>query len=149
MNGCHTLRGCVDWNNLIQRCCFRSGTSHPSWVCGLKLGYLLVTPCSNRGTCINLCLGIDVSRYGVLFYVPILTHLFESFSSFRVKLLIWSQIATGLIAWSSLRLVHIYTQNLYPTTHRPPADFRLHNRCWTSAYQLLCKRTTAVVRPKI
>ena len=72
--------------------------SHPLWVCGLKLGYLLVTPCSNRGTCINLCLGIDVSRYGVLFYVPILTHLFESFSSFRVKLLIWSQIVTGLIA---------------------------------------------------
>ncbi len=36
--------------------------SHPSWVCGLKLGYLLVIPCPNRGTCINLCLGIDVSR---------------------------------------------------------------------------------------
>ena len=29
---------------------------------------------------------------------------------------------------------------------RPPADFYLHNRCWASAYQLLCKRTTAVVR---
>ena len=29
---------------------------------------------------------------------------------------------------------------------RPPADFHLHNRCWASAYQLLCKRTTAVVR---
>ena len=28
----------------------------------------------------------------------------------------------------------------------PPADFHLHNRCWASAYQLLCKRTTAVVR---
>ena len=32
---------------------------------------------------------------------------------------------------------------------RPPADFHLHNRCWASAYQLLCKRTTAVVRLKI
>ena len=84
-----------------------STASHPSWVCGLKLlgnakrtgvwgvtpfvgvwielGYLLVTPCPNRDTCINLCLGIDVSGYGVLFYVPILTHLFESFGSFRVK----------------------------------------------------------------
>ena len=31
---------------------------------------------------------------------------------------------------------------------RPPADFHLHNRCWASAYQLLCKRTTAVVRLK-
>mgnify|MGYP007076709528 FL=1 len=51
----------------------------------IELGYLLVTPCPNRGTCINLCLGIDVSGYGVLFYVPILTHLFESFGSFRVK----------------------------------------------------------------
>ena len=29
---------------------------------------------------------------------------------------------------------------------RPPADFHLHNSWWTSAYQLLCKRTTAVVR---
>ena len=29
---------------------------------------------------------------------------------------------------------------------RPPADFHLHNSCWASAYQLLCKRTTAVVR---
>ena len=38
---------------------------------------------------------------------------------------------------------------LYPITHRPPADIRLHNRWWTSAYQLLCKRTTAVVRLKI
>ena len=27
----------------------------------IELGYLLVTPCPNRGTCINLCLGIDVS----------------------------------------------------------------------------------------
>ena len=26
---------------------------------------------------------------------------------------------------------------------------RLHNSCCASAYQLLCKRTTAVVRPKI
>ncbi|MQN61599.1 hypothetical protein F7D75_15270 [Prevotella copri] len=33
--------------------------------------------------------------------------------------------------------------------YRPPADILLHNRCWASAYQLLCKRTTAVVRPKI
>ncbi|MBD9056724.1 MAG: hypothetical protein EGR34_00940 [Prevotella sp.] len=33
--------------------------------------------------------------------------------------------------------------------YRPPADIHLHNRCWASAYQLLCKRTTAVVRPKI
>ena len=28
-------------------------------------------------------------------------------------------------------------------------DHRLHNRCCACAYQLLCKRTTAVVRPKI
>ena len=32
--------------------------------------------------------------------------------------------------------------------YRPPADIHLHNRCWASAYQLLCKRTTAVVRLK-
>ena len=28
-----------------------------------------------------------------------------------------------------IRLVHIHTQNLYPTTHRPPTDIRLHNSC--------------------
>ncbi|RGN84601.1 hypothetical protein DXB41_04465 [Segatella copri] len=28
-------------------------------------------------------------------------------------------------------------------------DHRMHNRCCACAYQLLCKRTTAVVRPKI
>ena len=28
-------------------------------------------------------------------------------------------------------------------------DYRMHNRCCACAYQLLCKRTTAVVRPKI
>ena len=27
--------------------------------------------------------------------------------------------------------------------------YRMHNRCCACAYQLLCKRTTAVVRPKI
>ena len=31
---------------------------------------------------------------------------------------------------------------------RPPADIHLHNKCWASAYQLLCKRTTPVVRLK-
>ena len=31
---------------------------------------------------------------------------------------------------------------------RPSAGLRMHNRCCASAYQLLCKRTTAVVRPK-
>ena len=30
---------------------------------------------------------------------------------------------------------------------RPSAGLRMHNRCCASAYQLLCKRTTAVVRP--
>ena len=29
---------------------------------------------------------------------------------------------------------------------RPSAGLRMHNRCCASAYQLLCKRTTAVVR---
>ena len=29
----------------------------------------------------------------------------------------------------------------------PSAALRMHNRCCASAYQLLCKRTTAVVRP--
>ena len=28
-------------------------------------------------------------------------------------------------------------------------DYRMHNRCCACVYQLLCKRTTAVVRPKI
>ena len=28
-------------------------------------------------------------------------------------------------------------------------DYRMHNSCCACAYQLLCKRTTAVVRPKI
>ena len=32
---------------------------------------------------------------------------------------------------------------------RPSAGLRMHNRCCASAYQLLCKRTTAVVRPEI
>ena len=26
---------------------------------------------------------------------------------------------------------------LYPITHRPPADIRLHNRWWTSAYPVM------------
>ena len=30
---------------------------------------------------------------------------------------------------------------------RPSAVLRMHNRCCASAYQLLCKRTTGVVRP--
>ena len=30
---------------------------------------------------------------------------------------------------------------------RPSAGLRMHNSCCASAYQLLCKRTTAVVRP--
>lgn len=30
---------------------------------------------------------------------------------------------------------------------RPSAGLRMHNRCCASAYQLLCNRTTAVVRP--
>ena len=29
----------------------------------------------------------------------------------------------------------------------PSAGLRMHNRCCASAYQLLCKRTTAVVQP--
>ena len=32
-------------------------------------------------------------------------------------------------------------------SYRPSAGLRMHNRCCASAYQLLCKRTTAVVRP--
>ena len=31
---------------------------------------------------------------------------------------------------------------------RPSAGLRMHNRCCASAYQLLCKRTTADVRPR-
>ncbi len=35
----HTLRGCVDWNNVIGK--KRCGVwSHPTWVCGLKLSNL-------------------------------------------------------------------------------------------------------------
>ena len=30
---------------------------------------------------------------------------------------------------------------------RPSAGLRMHNRCCASAYQVLCKRTTPVVRP--
>ena len=30
---------------------------------------------------------------------------------------------------------------------RPSAGLRMHNTCCACAYQLLCKRTTAVVRP--
>ena len=33
----HTLRGCVDWNFLTSIKFFTLHTSHPSWVCGLKL----------------------------------------------------------------------------------------------------------------
>ena len=37
--GGHTLRGCVDWNNVIGK--KRCGVwSHPTWVCGLKLSNL-------------------------------------------------------------------------------------------------------------
>ena len=32
---------------------------------------------------------------------------------------------------------------------RPSAGLRMHNRCCASAYQLLCKRTTADMRPEI
>ena len=32
-------------------------------------------------------------------------------------------------------------------SYRPSAGLRMHNTCCASAYQLLCKRTTAVVRP--
>ena len=33
----HTLRGCVDWNFGLRKGSTKSLTSHPSWVCGLKL----------------------------------------------------------------------------------------------------------------
>ena len=33
---CHTLRGCVDWNTLIDEISVKGLMSHPSWVCGLK-----------------------------------------------------------------------------------------------------------------
>ena len=32
----HTLRGCVDWNNLLRHNIIKAKWSHPSWVCGLK-----------------------------------------------------------------------------------------------------------------
>ena len=32
---------------------------------------------------------------------------------------------------------------------RITVDHRMHNRCCACAYQVLCKRTTAVVRPEI
>lgn len=32
-------------------------------------------------------------------------------------------------------------------SYRPSAGLRMHNTCCASAYQLLCKRPTAVVRP--
>mgnify|MGYP005894731881 CR=1 FL=1 len=36
---------------------------------------------------------------------------------------------------------------MWVSCSRPSAGLRMHNRCCASAYQLLCKRTTAVVRP--
>ena len=33
----HTLRGCVDWNSSLLFDLIEARTSHPSWVCGLKL----------------------------------------------------------------------------------------------------------------
>ena len=48
----HTLYGCVDWNSTMQEWQWPHLTSHPVWVCGLKLLMLvllkvlqLVTPC--------------------------------------------------------------------------------------------------------
>ena len=32
----HTLRGCVDWNNIYKIILQKSDMSHPAWVCGLK-----------------------------------------------------------------------------------------------------------------
>ena len=37
----HTLRGCVDWNILPAQRDIAQMTSHPSWVCGLKLKRLI------------------------------------------------------------------------------------------------------------
>lgn len=42
----------------------------------------------------------------------------------RDFLIILTRIA--LSSNEKIQLVHIHTQNLYPTTHRPPADIRLH-----------------------
>ena len=36
---------------------------------------------------------------------------------------------------------------MWVSCSRPSAGLRMHNRCCASAYQLLCKRTTPVVRP--
>ena len=36
-SACHTLRGCVDWNNFKDVPSEVYAKSHPSWVCGLKL----------------------------------------------------------------------------------------------------------------
>lgn len=42
----------------------------------------------------------------------------------RDFLIILTRIA--LSSNEKIQLIHIHTQNLYPTTHRPPADIRLH-----------------------
>ena len=39
MPRCHTLRGCVDWNNLTKSLMPKQRRSHPAWVCGLKHWY--------------------------------------------------------------------------------------------------------------
>ena len=40
-----------------------------------------------------------------------------------------------------------YQRGGWIVSYRPSAGLRMHNTCCASAYQLLCKRTTAVVRP--
>ena len=40
-----------------------------------------------------------------------------------------------------------HQRGMWVSCSRPSAGLRMHNRCCASAYQLLCKRTTAVVRP--
>ena len=50
-NLCHTLRGCVDWNQQLEIAFTTMLKSHPAWVCGLKLWVgqrqrlVQVTPC--------------------------------------------------------------------------------------------------------
>ena len=54
----------------------------------------------------------------------------ECFWNWRIIVTSYSGLQ---IRWDASRKIGRFKINI-----RPPADFHLHNRCWASAYQLLC-----------
>ena len=80
----------------------------------------------------------------------------SSFHRFEIDICGYLQTYLKVIIGVFRTLIHAFVENKkdgvalsLDNSWRITVDHRMHNSCWTCAYQLLCKCTTAVVRPTI